>query len=344
MDGIAEHYRKSLVDAIKSQDIESVLVALERAHGAYPLSGFDRDNDGCTVLLVVSLYCAHISPDILQAIMHPIHSRFVGEVDDRSHAGFTALEVACLKLDTPRIIVLIDAGANVNSIGLYGRGPLHYACEWTSQHHHREQVINLLLDNHADINAHSQHGFTPLYCCVRRGFVGAARLLIERGADMSVGHGADPLLHLAMNTVRWSNSTDENMQLDIIELLILHGADIHGVHRNQTIQQLASSESIQGLHSRRYAARLFALILSELPLQPTVLTPDALLRRQAIGLSLIARLGGNSVLSSMHQEILQSILAAGRDEYLPITVSSTLQAIRQHYGRLPIRDIDTGVP
>ena len=341
MDGIAEQYRKSLIDAVKSKDLESVHFALQRAHGAYPSGGFDRDNDGCTVLLVVSLYCAQIPPYILQTILHPMHSRFVGEVDDRSHAGFTALEVACLKLDTPRIIVLIDAGADVNSIGRYGCGPLHYACEWVSSHNHRDQVINLLLDNHADVNAHSQHGYTPLYCCVRRGFVGAARLLIERGADMFVGHRADPLLHVAMNTVRWQNSTDENMQLDMIELLILHGADIHGVHRNHTIQQLASSGDLEGVHSRRYAARLFALILSEIPLQPLVLTPDSILRRQAIGLSLIARLGGSSVLSSLPPEMIQSVLEQVQTECLPTTASSTLQAIRQHHGRLPIRDIDS---
>jgi ankyrin repeat protein len=53
--------------------------------------------------------------------------------------------------------LLLDAGANVNSVKIDGTTPLHYAA-LTGQ----LELVQALLDNGGNINACTKDGFTPL--------------------------------------------------------------------------------------------------------------------------------------------------------------------------------------
>lgn len=70
---------------------------------------------------------------------------------------------------------LIAKGADVNKPGWT---PLHYAAT-----HGHISVINLLLDNHAYIDAASPNGSTPLMMAALYGTPAAVKVLLEAGAD-----------------------------------------------------------------------------------------------------------------------------------------------------------------
>lgn len=73
---------------------------------------------------------------------------------------------------------LIERGADVNKTGW---APLHYAA--TNGH---LAVMELLLDNHAYIDAESPNGTTPLMMAAHYGTPAAVKLLLQAGADASL--------------------------------------------------------------------------------------------------------------------------------------------------------------
>jgi len=87
----------------------------------------------------------------------------------------SALMMAALKGHTELARKLVARGADVNKTGWT---PLHYAA--TSGH---LEIISLLLDKHAYIDAESPNGTTPLMMAAHYGTPAAVKLLLEQGAD-----------------------------------------------------------------------------------------------------------------------------------------------------------------
>ena len=63
----------------------------------------------------------------------------------REHNGFTPLHQACIHNHPDIVLILIERGADVNAVNSAGHTPLHYACEWGSL-----ESIHVLLDHHCD--------------------------------------------------------------------------------------------------------------------------------------------------------------------------------------------------
>ena len=81
------------------------------------------------------------------------------------------------------------------------------------------QMLKILLDNEANINALDNQGYTPLALSVRRNLMSAVKILLERGADVNLKNRyANTPLHLAIQPI--SN-------IEIVELLLENGADVH---------------------------------------------------------------------------------------------------------------------
>lgn len=81
-------------------------------------------------------------------------------------------------------------------------------------------VVELLLDNGADINAVSKNNFTatPLQSALAMGWTDAARVLIARNANVNCrGEGGGSPLHEAA----------ANGQIEMAKLLLDHGADLN---------------------------------------------------------------------------------------------------------------------
>ena len=96
-------------------------------------------------------------------------------VEIRTDHDESPLMMAALKGYLELARRLVERGADVNKTGWT---PLHYAA--TGGH---LEIIQLLLDNYAYIDAESPNGSTPLMMAAHYGTPAAVKLLLEAGAD-----------------------------------------------------------------------------------------------------------------------------------------------------------------
>lgn len=97
------------------------------------------------------------------------------KVEVRNSADESPLMLAALKGELQLCRLMIQKGGDVNKPGWT---PLHYA----ATHGHLE-VLNLLLEEHAYIDAASPNNTTPLMMAAQYGTPSAVKLLLEAGAD-----------------------------------------------------------------------------------------------------------------------------------------------------------------
>lgn len=106
-------------------------------------------------------------------VMHP-----KTQLNVRNASGETVLMLACLKGNLPLAKLLMAHQADINHPGWT---PLHYAA--TSGHY---EILRLLLEASAYIDAESPNGTTPLMMAARYGNAKSVQLLIAEGADISI--------------------------------------------------------------------------------------------------------------------------------------------------------------
>lgn len=100
------------------------------------------------------------------------------KIEQRNRRDESALMLAALDGNLDLCKVLLEMDADVNKPGWT---PLHYAA--TNSH---IDVIRLLLDNFAYIDAASPNGTTPLMMAAMYGNSSAVKLLLEAGADPTI--------------------------------------------------------------------------------------------------------------------------------------------------------------
>ena len=152
--------------AIKRDDAGTVTTLLKR--------GFDpntRDEKG-----LHGLHLALQEPSMKAAAVLMDWDKTT--VESRNAADESPLMLASIKGLLPVVAKLIQRGADVNKPGW---APLHYAA--TKGH---LDVMALLLENHAYIDAASPNGSTPLMMAAMYGTSSAVKLLLEAGADPSL--------------------------------------------------------------------------------------------------------------------------------------------------------------
>lgn len=103
------------------------------------------------------------------------------QVDARNAQDETPLMMAALRGHVNAVRTLIERGADVNKTGWT---PLHYAATGTQPQ--QPEIITLLLENHAYIDAESPNGTTPLMMAVHYGTRDSVQLLLQEGADPSL--------------------------------------------------------------------------------------------------------------------------------------------------------------
>lgn len=98
----------------------------------------------------------------------------------RTHKGFTALQRAVTS-GSPQIVKLIaerGGRAAVDADAPFGIRALHQAA-----YDDKVEILQLLVEAGADVNARTHKAWTPLHCAARYGYSKACRILIENGSD-----------------------------------------------------------------------------------------------------------------------------------------------------------------
>lgn len=151
-------------------------------------------------------------------------------VEARSKNGHSVLGLAAIfgSLDTAEL--LLERGADVNA----SFGP-----DNTALHLSKHSMIScMLLQNGADVNARDAQGHTPLARAAMTGDAENVKVLLEHGADASLGNvrGTEPL-HIASKQSRFTEGTS-----DVVKTLLAWGANANAVDsRGQTPLHLATN-------------------------------------------------------------------------------------------------------
>jgi ankyrin repeat protein len=147
-----------------------------------------------------------------------------------SGAG-TALEAAATAGNVDVVELLLDNGAMIDAGSPYWKTPLRSAA-----HAGHLEVVRLLLDRGAFIEAGWGKGETALKAAAQEGHIDILRLLLDRGAQMDMGRDkGERLLQIAARAGH----------IDIVHLLLEHVAQINGTWRQN---QTAIERAIQSGH------------------------------------------------------------------------------------------------
>ncbi|NHZ61468.1 ankyrin repeat domain-containing protein [Massilia genomosp. 1] len=92
--------------------------------------------------------------------------------------GNRALMMAAFKRNKPAVLALLAKGAIVTYPGWT---PLHYAAASGD-----DEIVRILLEHHAYIDAETPSRLTPLMIAAREGHEAAAKLLMREGADATL--------------------------------------------------------------------------------------------------------------------------------------------------------------
>ncbi|KAH7120600.1 ankyrin repeat-containing domain protein [Dactylonectria macrodidyma] len=109
------------------------------------------------------------------------------------------------------INVLLERGAEIDSIDKYGKTPL----SWAAANDHGA-ITGQLLDNGANIESKSNEGWTPLVWAVKYGRSAVVQLLVDNGADLESQD--EP----GLTSLSWAVIHKEET---VVELLLKLGAD-----------------------------------------------------------------------------------------------------------------------
>lgn len=100
------------------------------------------------------------------------------DLETKAKNGDTALMVACFKGNKPAVEALLAKGAEVNRPGWT---PLHYAAAIGNN-----DIVRILLDRSAYIDAESPNKTTPMMMAARGGHIYTVKLLLDEGADATL--------------------------------------------------------------------------------------------------------------------------------------------------------------
>ncbi|MCI4669302.1 MAG: ankyrin repeat domain-containing protein [Bacteroidia bacterium] len=132
-------------------------------------------------------------------------------INYQGRGGQTALHRAIINQHFACIKLLIQEGANLNIKDSIGKTPIMYTIENGEKH-----IFNFLMDQYPDFEVEDQMGETILFHATRNGETSLARNLIEKGANIDHQNvkGESPLMVAV-----------ENERVGIVKSLLQHEAD-----------------------------------------------------------------------------------------------------------------------
>jgi len=156
----------TMIKAVKFDDVKEVNKQLSQ--------GMDPnmvDNQGMPLLVIAA---REKSDQVVGALIANPKTNI--EIVDR--VGENAMMMAALNNDVAIVKLLIEKGAEVNKKGW---APLHYAAA-----NGNDDVVQILIDHSAYVDAGSPNDTTPLMMAARGNHISTIKLLLDNGADLNV--------------------------------------------------------------------------------------------------------------------------------------------------------------
>ncbi|XP_063924177.1 uncharacterized protein LOC135138192 isoform X2 [Zophobas morio] len=146
------------------------------------------------------------------------------DVNAQDIDGITPLQVACQKCNYVVTKSLLENGANAKVVDMDYRNALHYAL---STEKPNEDIIHLLTQNGADVNAKDNDGTTAVHLACRAGNLNILNLLLQnRGELRLLDNDGENVLHYA--------ASQKNRDINLILLLIRNGLSVNSKDNTKT--------------------------------------------------------------------------------------------------------------
>lgn len=153
--------------AVKIDDTSTVSALLKRGFDCNTIEA-QRGDTG----LILSL-----REDAMRVFSVLLKAPGIG-LDAQTMHGETALMIAAYRANGPAVAALLGKGATVNKEGWTA---LHYAAAAGDNN-----IVQMLLDKKAKLDALSPNGTTPIMMAARNGYILTVKLLLDAGADATL--------------------------------------------------------------------------------------------------------------------------------------------------------------
>eukprot|EP00742_Colponemidia_sp_Colp-10_P009109 GILJ01009908.1.p1 GENE.GILJ01009908.1~~GILJ01009908.1.p1 ORF type:complete len:1719 (+),score=242.82 GILJ01009908.1:19-5175(+) len=156
----------------------------------------------------------------------------VRSINERGKDGYAPLHTAVAKGHEELVLMLLNNGANVDAVTKNNSSPLHLACKKINI-----SLVRLLLDrcNVNNINKLDKNDMNPLHYAISNGARECVLLLLERGADVhAITKGMTPLLFACQTSSGFIEHCPTHVDSAVLKLLLDYGAvnDINKLGRN----------------------------------------------------------------------------------------------------------------
>lgn len=119
--------------------------------------------------------------NILNLLDKKIHGDLTADIDVKGLDDFTPLHLAVAESKTDVIDILLDNGASIEAVTSFLRTPLHLACFRGSR-----EVIEILVKRGAKINVQEKDGNTPTHILSESGWIDSLSWLLAQGPDLTI--------------------------------------------------------------------------------------------------------------------------------------------------------------
>ncbi|KAJ8119646.1 hypothetical protein ONZ43_g3450 [Nemania bipapillata] len=187
-------------------------------NGKRPIKLDATDADGWTALIVAS---SKGKLDLVQWLL-----KSGADIDRLNRHNYSALALAASKGHVEIVAALLKKGAQIN---VAPRPPLIYAVSYPD-------ILRLLLDSGADVNAVDPLGNTAINSASQGGIIDSVKMLVEKGADVNHKnqYGWSPIFYVVC-----PHSSA------LTRLLAENGAKMDDVVEGQTLLHMAIGEDLE---------------------------------------------------------------------------------------------------